>query len=113
MTTPAKAEREGLRACPFCGGAAEYWRNGERVTNVACCADKGCIGNEVDGDAEQWNRRSDPVRDALVVALEKINTMACYASEEDTESREGVLLMIGDTARAALASAAERKAGRG
>lgn len=35
-------------------------------------------------------------------ALEEINLMACYASEEDTDSREAMLLTIGEAARAAL-----------
>lgn len=39
----------------------------------------------------------------LHAALEKINALACYASEENTDFRETALLEIGATARAALA----------
>jgi hypothetical protein len=35
----------------------------------------------------------------LLGVLERINTLACYASEENTDSREAVLLEIGKLAR--------------
>ena len=38
----------------------------------------------------------------LLAALEQINSLACYASEEDTSKRAEVLLAIGDTARKAI-----------
>lgn len=38
-------------------------------------------------------------------ALDEINMMACYASEEDVNSREWMLLKIGETTRAALDAA--------
>lgn len=38
----------------------------------------------------------------LRAALTNINSMACYASEEDIDSREAMLLRIGEVARAAL-----------
>lgn len=41
----------------------------------------------------------------LLAALEEINLMACYASEEDIDSREAMLLRIGELARAAIALA--------
>ena len=41
-------------------------------------------------------------RDALIEELNVIHQMACYASEEDTDSREKVLLNIGERARAAI-----------
>jgi hypothetical protein len=41
----------------------------------------------------------------LLSALESINIHACYASEEDIDSRESVLLAIGDIARAAIKKA--------
>lgn len=41
----------------------------------------------------------------LLEALNQINMLACYASEEATETREAVLLHIGETARAAIAKA--------
>lgn len=41
----------------------------------------------------------------LYEALDRINVAACYASEEDTDAREAVLLHIGELARAALAKA--------
>lgn len=41
----------------------------------------------------------------LLEALKKINTMACYSSEEDIDSREEVLIMIGNAARKAIARA--------
>jgi hypothetical protein len=39
---------------------------------------------------------------ALEKFLEQINSLACYASEEDIDSREQVLLEIGKLARSAL-----------
>jgi hypothetical protein len=39
----------------------------------------------------------------LLEALEQINLMACYASEENTDARAEMLLKIGETARAAVA----------
>lgn len=42
----------------------------------------------------------DPIKLAID-ALEEINMLACYASEEDTDSREIVLLRIGEKSRAA------------
>lgn len=41
----------------------------------------------------------------LLAALNEINMAACYASEEATETREAVLLQIGELARAAIAKA--------
>ena len=41
----------------------------------------------------------------LYAALDRINVAACYASEEDTDAREAVLLHIGELAHAALAKA--------
>ncbi len=43
-------------------------------------------------------------RDRLRATLDEINTMACYASEENIDSREEILLKIGANARAALAA---------
>jgi hypothetical protein len=46
----------------------------------------------------------------LLAALEQINTAACYATEDATETCETMLLRIGETARAAIAKAtADRK----
>jgi hypothetical protein len=42
-------------------------------------------------------------RDELVATLEQINTLACYASEENIEAREAALLQIGEKARTAVA----------
>lgn len=42
----------------------------------------------------------DPIKLAID-ALEEINMLACYASEEDIDSREIVLLKIGEKSRAA------------
>lgn len=42
---------------------------------------------------------------SMVAALEKINMLACYASEENTDAREGALLEMGTTDRSALALA--------
>lgn len=42
-------------------------------------------------------------RDDLLKALKHINSAACYASEVATETREAMLLHIGQTARAAIA----------
>lgn len=41
----------------------------------------------------------------LLAALERIDGMACYASEENTDAKDDVLLMIGTHARAAIARA--------
>lgn len=49
--------------------------------------------------------KAEAERDALREALEEINLMACYASEEDTDSREAMLLKIGESARAAIDAA--------
>ena len=46
--------------------------------------------------------------EALMGTLDQINTMACYASEENTSLRPQALLEIGKLARAALA-ATEKK----
>ena len=45
--------------------------------------------------------------ESLVAALETINSMSCYASEENTDSRESMLLEIGKQSRAALAAIKE------
>ena len=42
----------------------------------------------------------------LLAALERIDGMACYASEENTDAKDDVLLMIGTHARAAITKAA-------
>lgn len=38
-------------------------------------------------------------------ALDEINMLACYASEENTDAREAVLLKIGEVARWGIANA--------
>lgn len=47
-------------------------------------------------------------RNQLVEALERINEYACYASEENTDAREAMLLRIGETARSAISTATEQ-----
>lgn len=48
-----------------------------------------------------WKPYRDAVleRDRLRATLEMINMLACYASEENIDSREQVLLRIGELAR--------------
>lgn len=57
-----------------------------------CGAIRSCWGPEI-------YRRANTERDRLRAALDMINMLACYASEEDTDSREQVLLQIGKLAR--------------
>ena len=45
------------------------------------------------------------VNAGMLEALKNINTMACYSSEEDIDSREEVLIMIGNAAREAITHA--------
>ena len=49
-----------------------------------------------------WCRDRERMRQ-LEAALRQINTLACYASEENTDAREAALLEIGKLARANLA----------
>jgi hypothetical protein len=53
----------------------------------------------ISGDMEAYGLRKRVW--ALEKLLEQINMMACYASEEDIDSREQVLLEIGKLARSA------------
>ena len=46
----------------------------------------------------------------LRAALEMINMLACYASEENTDSREAVLLQIGKLARGEVSPAVPERA---
>jgi hypothetical protein len=78
----------------------------------ACQPDDWCVGlsgSEANIDKVAVCSKQDAHLIAaapdLLEALKKVNDAACYASEEDTETREAALLMIGQLARAAIARA--------
>lgn len=63
------------------------------------------IGEEYYYVISDGSTSAQDVDAGLLEALKKINTMACYSSEEDIDSREEVLIMIGNAARKAIARA--------
>lgn len=77
---------------------AERWRQGAAVLDAAM--------PELASLFRAHAAALDQVK-VLYEALDEINMMACYASEEDTDSREAMLLKIGETARAAIAQKEE------
>jgi hypothetical protein len=60
-------------------------------------------GNGMPHEAEAiaWKERAEKAEKAL----EMVNMLACYASEENTDSREAVLLQIGKLARGEVSPA--------
>jgi Lar family restriction alleviation protein len=95
MTSPKASPMEdsSMKACPFCGESDTEMEadqlQGTKWGRVVC-RNCGGIGPEVRTDydtsanapwhaeaIEEWNRRTDPVREALVEALEKIVKALC------------------------------------
>jgi Lar family restriction alleviation protein len=120
-------EDSSLKACPFCGGAAEMTataydheygpQNFERIEVWVChcssCAAYGQSSTASDEDAiAEWNRRTDPVREAPVEALEKIeNHWACQYDHPRKQGEMyagpyGIGITDGHRAAALIATAA-------
>ena len=68
-------------------------------------------GGIVRGACADLMKQRDSIRAVnaeLLEALERIDAMACYASEENTDAKDDMLLSIGKHARAAIARATDQ-----
>ena len=56
-------EMSELKACPFCGGAAQDNSGcdyAKQVAHLVWCTTPGCAGSESYTEAHKWNRRPEP-----------------------------------------------------
>jgi hypothetical protein len=98
------AENKFVEVPTFPVGVLSSHRHGAEDPEQICF-----VGNDLmspEDEAENIaNARLIAAAPDLLGAIDKINMMACYASEENTDARADMLLQIGLTARAAIAKA--------
>jgi len=80
---------ESLKPCPFCGGEAEFEREGtSRQSCIVSCTECGCRleSNETHDSGDSWNTRT--CDDGETTVIPKVNpSCSCYECNPDPTFR--------------------------